>query len=511
MSALPLFIILFSLFVLSSPVFAGDTPNIKEWCSQTPNPEPCEYFLSQKSNSHVVKDKSDFHKISIQIALERSLRAKDYTTGLRTKCRNKEEEAAWADCLELYETTILKLNKTMDKYEKCTDDDTNIWLSAALTTLETCRTGFIELGVSDNLLPLMSNNVSKLICNTLSNNKLSPSKQKFKDGYPTWVSLGDRKLLQTASLAGDLVVAADGSGNFKTIKEAIDVAAKRKGTSRFVIHVKAGVYNENVVAGDMVKYVMLLGDGIGKTVITGSKSVGGGSTTFNSATFAVTGDGFMARGVTFRNTAGAANHQAVALRSGSDLSVFYQCSFEGYQDTLYVHYQRQFYRNCDVYGTVDFIFGNSAVVLQNCNIYCRQPIHGQQCTITAQGRTDPNENTGISIHSSNILGTSDLGATPSYLGRPWKQYSRTVYLKSYIGSHIKPAGWLEWSGNFALSTLNYGEYLNTGPGSSTANRVKWKGYRVIMTAAEASKFSVGNFIAGNSWLPSTSVPYTSGI
>ncbi|KAF6174708.1 hypothetical protein GIB67_008763 [Kingdonia uniflora] len=512
MSALRLFIIsIFLVHVLLSPAFANETPpNIKEWCSQTPNPEPCEYFLSQKTNSHSVKEKSDFHKASVQIALERALRAKSYTSGLGPKCRNKKEKAAWDDCLELYETTILKLNQTVDTY-KCTEDDSQTWLSAALTNLETCRTGFVELGVADNLLPLMSNNVSKLICNSLSVNKISPGKEKYKHGYPKWVSPGDRKLLQTVSPAADVVVAADGSGNYKTIKEAIDAAGKRKGTARFVIHVKAGTYKENVVAGNKVKNVMLLGDGIGKTIITGSKSVGGGSTTFNSATFAVTGDGFIGRGVTFRNTAGAANHQAVALRSGSDLSVFYQCSIEGYQDSLYVHSQRQFYRECNVYGTVDFIFGNAAVVLQSCNLYARKPMANQKCVVTAQGRTDPNENTGISIHNSKILATSDLGSTPTYLGRPWKQYSRTVYLKSFIGSHIVPAGWLEWSGNFALNTLYYGEYLNTGPGAATAKRVKWKGYHVITSATEASKFSVGSFIAGSSWLPSTKVPFTSGI
>lgn len=77
---------------------------------------------------------------------------------------------------------------------------------------------------------------------------------------------------------------------------------------------------------------------------------------------AVVGDGFITQDITFRNTAGATNHQAVALRSGSDLSVFYRCSFEGYQDTLYVYSDRQFYRECDIYVTVDFIFGDATVV-----------------------------------------------------------------------------------------------------------------------------------------------------
>ncbi|CAI0393964.1 unnamed protein product, partial [Linum tenue] len=156
---------------------------------------------------------------------------------------------------------------------------------------------------------------------------------------------------------------------------------------RFVIRVKRGVYKENVEVGSGLKNVMLVGDGMRNTVITGSRSVGGGSTTFRSATFAVNGAGFIARGITFRNTAGPQNHQAVALRSDSDRSVFYQCSIEGYQDTLYVHSQRQFYRECYIYGTVDFIFGNAAAVLQNCMIYARRPMKSQKITITAQGRT----------------------------------------------------------------------------------------------------------------------------
>lgn len=218
--------------------------------------------------------------------------------------------------------------------------------------------------------------------------------------------------------------------------------------------------------------------------------------------------------MTIRNTAGAANHQAVALRSGSDLSVFYRCSFEGYQDTLYVYSDRQFYRECNIYGTVDFIFGNAAVVLQNCNIYARYPPNKTN-TITAQGRTDPNQNTGISIHDCTVTAASDLKSVQSsvktYLGRPWKQYSRTVFMKTYLDTLINSAGWLEWDGSFALTTLYYGEYQNTGPGSSTASRVTWSGVHPAMTATDASKFTVANFIAGESWLPASTVPYASGL
>lgn len=452
----------------------------------------------------------------MQLALERALRAESNTYSLGSKCRNELEKTAWSDCLKLYEYTILRLNKTVDPNTKCSQVDSQTWLSTALTNLETCQAGFVELGVSDYLLPLMSNNVSKLISNTLSLNKVPYTEPSYKEGFPTWVKPGDRKLLQSSSPASqaNIVVAKDGSGDYTTIKAAVSAASKRSGTGRYVIYVKAGTYNENIEIGAKLKNIMLLGDGIGKTIITGSKSVGGGSTTFNSATVAAVGDGFIGRGLTIRNTAGAANHQAVALRSGSDLSVFYQCSFEGYQDTLYVHSERQFYRECDIYGTVDFIFGNAAVVLQNCNIYPRNPPNKTN-TITAQGRTDPNQNTGISIHNCKVTAASDLKSVQSsvktYLGRPWKEYSRTVFMKTYLDSLINPAGWMEWSGNFALKTLYYGEYMNTGPGSSTSNRVNWAGYHVITSSSEASKFTVGNFIAGNSWLPATNVPFTSGL
>ncbi|TQD81800.1 hypothetical protein C1H46_032643 [Malus baccata] len=503
---------LYLVICLSPLIIFGYSPNdVKTWCSQTPHPQPCESFLSHNPNNIPIKGKSQFFKISTQLALDRAILAHTNLYSLGSKCQNAHEKAAWADCLELYDYTIQKLNKSIDPVTNgATQNDAQSWLSTALTNLETCLAGFVDLAFSNNQL-MPSNNVSNLISNTLSINKVPYTSQpEYKQGFPTWVKPGDRKLLQSSSPKADIVVAKDGSGNYKTINEAISAASKRKGSGRYVIYVKAGSYKENVQI--KLNNIMLLGDGIGKTIITGSKSVGGGTTTFNSATVAVVGDGFIAQGITFENTAGPTSGQAVALRSGSDLSVFYKCSFEGNQDTLYVHSERQFYRECDIYGTVDFIFGNAAVVIQNSNIY----VHNHKTnTVTAQGRTDPNQNTGISIHNCKVTAASDLkpvqSSVKTYLGRPWKQYSRTVFMKTYLDSLINPAGWMEWSGDFALKTLYYGEYMNTGPGASTKNRVSWAGYHVITSASEASKFSVGNFIAGGSWLPATNVPFTSGL
>ncbi|XP_020086017.1 pectinesterase-like [Ananas comosus] len=328
-----------------------------------------------------------------------------------------------------------------------------------------------------------------------------------------------RRLLQASegAMVHDIVVVSqDGSGNYTTVGAAVAAAPNNSDgtTGYYLIYVGSGVYEEYVVIPKNKKFLMMIGDGINQTVITGNHSFVDGWTTFNSATFAVVGQGFVAVNMTIRNTAGAAKHQAVALRNGADLSTFYSCSFEGYQDTLYTHSMRQFYRDCDIYGTVDYIFGNAAVVFQNCNIYSRLPMNGQSNTVTAQGRIDPNQNTGISIQDSNFVASPDLAADPkfaiTYLGRPWKNYSRTVIMQSFMDSLIDPSGWMPWNGDFALSTLYYAEYNNTGPGSATGQRVTWPGYHVI-NGTDAANFTVTSLVLGDNWLPQTGVPYLSGL
>ena len=165
---------------------------------------------------------------------------------------------------------------------------------------------------------------------------------------------------------------------------------------------------------------------------------------------------------------------------------------------------------------MDFIFGNAAAVLQDYNIQACRPSSGQKNMITAQGRLDPNQNTGIVIHRCRIGATQDLqpvkGTFPTFLGRPWKQFSRTVILKSSISDVIQPEGWHPWNeSNFALNTLYYGEYQNSGPGAQTSGRVKWNGFRVITKDTEAQAFAPQNFIAGASWLGSTGFPHYLGL
>ncbi|KAF3527732.1 hypothetical protein DY000_02043111 [Brassica cretica] len=135
--------------------------------------------------------------------------------------------------------------------------------------------------------------------------------------------------------------------------------------------------------------------------------------------------------------------------------------------------------------------------------------------VTAQGRTDPNQNTGIVIQRCRIGATSDLqpvkGSFPMYLGRPWKEYSQTVIMQSDISDVIRPEGWSEWTGTFALNTLTYREYANKGVGAGTARRVKWRGFKVITSASEAQRYTAGQFIGGGGWLGSTGFPFSLGL
>lgn len=283
-----LFLATFLAGVFHSRVYGYTKSEITSWCSQTPHPQSCEHFLGTSLNNDPIKEKQDFVKILLKVTLERAQHAGSHTLTLGPKYRNEHEKAAWADCLELYDNTILNINKTVDPNKKCSQVDVQTWLSTALTDLETCKAGFEELGVSDYVWPLMNNNVSSLISNTLAMNEGgdslygAPSPQNL--GFPSWVKPHDRKLLQSKTPKADVVVKKDGSGDYKTIGAAIVSATKRSDNRRYVIHVKAGVYKEYINIGPKLKNIMLVGDGVGKTIITGSRSVKEGSTTFKSAT-----------------------------------------------------------------------------------------------------------------------------------------------------------------------------------------------------------------------------------
>uniref|UniRef100_A0A0E0L8W2 pectinesterase n=1 Tax=Oryza punctata TaxID=4537 RepID=A0A0E0L8W2_ORYPU len=308
-----------------------------------------------------------------------------------------------------------------------------------------------------------------------------------------------------------ITVAKDGSGDYRTVGEAV-AAAPNNSATRTVIRVKAGTYEENVEVPPYKTNIALVGDGRDATVITGSRSAADGWTTFRSATFGVSGEGFMARDVTFRNTAGAAKGQAVALRVSADMAAAYRCGVEGHQDALYAHSFRQFYRECAVSGTVDLVFGDAAAVLQACALVAGVPVAGQSNVLTAQARGDPNEDTGFSVHNCTVVASPELLAsgvsTRTFLGRPWRPYARAVVMDSYLGPLVDRAGWVEWPGAEPgrADTVYFGEYGNGGPGAATDGRVGWAGFH-DMGYDEAAQFSVDNLISGDQWLAATSFPY----
>ena len=324
-----------------------------------------------------------------------------------------------------------------------------------------------------------------------------------------------RKLLQAALTTSpppnpNVVVAKDGTGKYSRIQDALNEVPKYNNQT-FVIYVKEGVYEEYVKVDKWLTHVLIIGDGPTKTRLTGNRNYVDGTPTFKTATLIVAGDHFIAKDIGVENTAGAIKHQAVALRVQSDQSIFYNCHMDGYQDTLYAHTYRQYYRDCRISGTIDFIFGDASAFFQNCTFVVRKPLDNQNCIVTAQGRKERHQPTGIILHNCTITGEADYiplkDKNKAYLGRPWKQYSKTIIMESYIEGLIQPEGWLPWMGDFALDTCYYGEYNNDGPGAAgLTQRVKWRGFKTIVPS-RAEKFMPMAFFSGDDWITASRVPY----
>ncbi|XP_076908868.1 putative pectinesterase/pectinesterase inhibitor 60 [Bidens hawaiensis] len=521
--SLPIIISFCSIF-LSTQAF-NESHSINSWCQTTPHPNHCMHNYLTGDEHRVPAHSKDFRILALEAALNQAHYTQKCAVELENHSRSRRKKLVSKDCCKLVNNTVLQLNQTLNglKHNKISDFVAQTWLSAALTNLQICFSGSGELNLTDFVTQIKTSNLTELISNSLAiNNKFflkSAQDSDQNDGFPNWVTKKDRKLMVSDSVYSrvNVTVSPAKGSKFRTIQSALDYAASiDRGDGRFIIYIKRGVYRENIEIGYDMKNIMFLGDGLRYTIITGNRGFTGGFTTYSTATVGVDGTGFIARGITFRNTAGPERAQAVALRSASDLSAFYACSFEGYQDTLFVLSQRQFYKLCYVYGTIDFIFGNAAVVFQNCMILARRPLYGQANMITAQGRGDPFQNTGISIHNSRVMAAPDLkpvvGSVRTYLGRPWQEYSRAVYLKTFIDSHVNPQGWSPWGNtNFAFNTSYFGEYGCFGPGSGTRNRITWPGYHVIKSPSEASQFTVERLISGRGWLRATGVPFIVGL
>nr|GMC73008.1 probable pectinesterase/pectinesterase inhibitor 12 [Ipomoea batatas] len=526
-------LLLLLLLLLSVHLFSAKTADFNNFpinypanfCKSTPHPDACLDSIRLSISINISPNVLNFLLQSLKTALTQAGKLSDLFAVAGSGGNIVEKQRGTVqDCKDLHERTVSSLKKSVSRISSSPDAkkiaDAKAFLSAALTNKATCLEG----------LESSTGPMKTTLVGSIEDTYKHPGRAAKKSGgenggrrrlmsadFPGWLSGKDRRILDDYyndyDQSDTLTVAADGTGNFTTVTDAVNFAPNNSDV-RIFIYVKQGVYQENLVIPGWKPNIVLLGDGSNVTTITGNRSNVGGWTTFRSATVAVSGDGFLARDIAFENTAGPENHQAVALRINADLAAVYKCTIAGFQDSLYVHSFRQFYRECDIYGTIDYIFGNAAAVFQGCNIVSRMPMPGQFTVVTAQSRGNPYEVTGIAIQNCSILATYDLynnsNAVKSYLGRPWQNYSVTVYIESYIDDFIAPEGWTNWVGDDGLDTLYYGEYQNNGPGSGTENRVGWAGFHV-MDYNDALNYTVSEFITGDEWLDSTSFPYDDGV
>lgn len=337
--------------------------------------------------------------------------------------------------------------------------------------------------------------------------------------------------LSAFTLAQDIHVRVDPSaphanpGNedrtvFPTIQNALDhhpwpapgTSGKDGQPARVYIEIAPGTYNERVIVTQNHPNITLLGKGKSPSdvVITNSLNAKQAGGTFFTQTVEVNAPGFQADNITFENSAGNTG-QAVAIAVRSDRAIFKHCRFLGHQDTLFADYGRQYYLDSYIEGGVDFIFGNAAAVFHRSTIHANGPGY-----LTAQSRTSPDQTTGYVILNSEVTGY--LGTTPDPLslpegsrapirvenikfglGRPWRPYSRVVYIHTELPATLDPAGWNDWNNPANQKTAYYGEFGNTGPGADFSHRVPWSHQ---LTSAQAAHYFPNNFLRGSdNWDP----------
>jgi pectinesterase len=296
----------------------------------------------------------------------------------------------------------------------------------------------------------------------------------------------------------DVKTGIEGSTEFPTIQNALDHHPFAGPGGRVFIEIAPGVYRERIIVTQNHQNVTLLGMGKTpeETVITNS---------LNAKTAEINGNGFEAANLTFENTAGNTG-QAVAAAVRADRAVFRHVRFLGHQDTLFADYGRQYYLECFITGGVDFIFGNAAAVFDKSELVSNGPGF-----LTAHSRTDAKQTTGYVILDSTVRSAFETAApmdaaTPGAkstasakgmvgLGRPWRPYSRVVYIDTKLDlDNLNPAGWNNWGKASNEATAYYGEYGSTGPGASAASRVSWAH---ALTKEQIKQYLPGQFLRGS--------------
>jgi pectinesterase len=306
----------------------------------------------------------------------------------------------------------------------------------------------------------------------------------------------------------EITVDQSGGGNYKTIQEAVN-SVRDLGHERVKIHIRKGVYKEKVWIPSWKTNITLIGESAESTVITNNdhsgKPVEGGSdalglsrhSTYSSYTLLVQGNGVVIENLTIENTAGRVG-QAVALHVEGDKVVVRNCRLLGNQDTLYTATanSRQYYENCYIEGTTDFIFGEATAAFQSCHINSLT-----NSFITAAG-TRPDQKYGYVFFDCRL--TAAPGVDKVYLGRPWRPYAKTVFIRTEMGAHIVPEGWNPWKGDLMFpnkeKTTFYGEYQSTGPGAVKQGRVSWAKQ---LKKSEMKRYTLKEIFGSTDWTART--------
>jgi pectinesterase len=294
--------------------------------------------------------------------------------------------------------------------------------------------------------------------------------------------------LSTATYAQEksaFIVSKDGTGHFKTVQEAFNAVPDfRKNPTR--IFIKKGVYKEKLILATSKTNVKIVGEDVLHTILTWDDYASRKNSfdeeigTTASSSFFVFADDFSASNITFENSAGPVG-QAVAVRVDGDRVMFTNCRFLGNQDTLYPHGEksRQYYKNCYIEGTVDFVFGWSTAVFDHCTIFCKGTGY-----ITAASTL---QDTPFGFVFLDCKITGDTPDNSVYLGRPWRPYARTVFINCFLDKQIRREGWHNWNKPEAELTAYYAEYNSHGPGATKENRVLWSHQ---LTDAEAASYTL---------------------
>ncbi len=253
--------------------------------------------------------------------------------------------------------------------------------------------------------------------------------------------------------ARELVVAADGSGDFATVQAAID-AAPAEASLRTTILVKRGTYPELIVVAPEKKRLTIRGEDREQTIIAATNNARLNPT--RREMFSLLADDFRLEHITLHNTTPKSGSQAEALRVRADRVVLDHCNFRSFQDTLRLD-GRVYVRDCTIEGDVDFVWGGGTVYFDRCQILA---VHDGYLVQSRNGAdqlgyvfVDCRIDTAPDLKRF-VLARIDPGRYP---------HSHVAFINCAMGALVTPAGWIFDGPGAAASraTTRFWEFQST--------------------------------------------------